>query len=699
MPVLSFCVILFSYLCFSSNNSFIFAKHNHRLIMLKWCFALILVLLLSCSARVQAAESAVSERDSAMVAYYKKCKAYMDSPVVLEMCDTLLQLSKEKKDPYMQVMAECIRLDYFYYRNDEKNIIRQVHAVRALSRQLNQLKFYYFSWGSRLITYYVKQHKVNLALYEAKKMLQMAQEDEYYPGMAECYNVLAKIYITQSNSQLAYENFQKTIDIIEQHQLPEINLPTNFASMAQCALELKLYDEAEKALKKALPLATTPYQNYTVKKGFVLFYLEKNDLENAWKYIQEIEEMFQKHKELSVYIVGLHYIKIEYYRAMKQYNKALAMIYNIINDTTPLRSKYMDYSLTYKLGNIYWDMNNKEKAAAFYRDYIEATDSIRTQEIQNSANEFSSIMEVEQLKNERSELQLSVKEEQLQLFWLVLLFLLILGLLGGLLFFRIYKLNKQLKVSEVTVSSQNQDLKVFAEELGKAKERAENASLMKTNFIQNMSHEIRTPLNSIVGFSQLLAGYYEDNLETKEFASIIETNSKNLLSLVNDVLDISYLDQSEELPYDAVVEMNSCCQSSVDLVRASLKEGVELYFTPPCEELMVKANQDRLSQILNHLLQNAAKFTIQGSITLAYVVKAEERQIVYTVTDTGKGIPQDKQNFVFERFAKLDDFTQGTGLGLPICRLVAEKLGGSLVIDRNYTQGCRFVLTLPLVYA
>lgn len=667
--------------------------------MLKPCFVFILIWLLCCSGRAQTAEGSVLERDSALVAYYKKCKANLKSPVALDMCDTLLQMGKEKKDTYVQVISECLRLDYYYYRNDEANIIKHVDIVKATSRRLNHLKYFYFSWGSRLITYYVKQHKVNLAIYEAKKMLQSAQNDNYYPGVAECYHVLGKIYVTQSNPQLAYENFRKTIDIIEKYQIPEINLPTIYASMAQCALELKHYDEAEEALEKALPLAHTPYQNYTVRKGFVLYYLDKNDLENARKYLQEVEEMFQKYEELSVYVVGLYYIKIEYYRATKQYDKALEMIYNTMNDTTPLRSKYMDYSLTQKLGNIYWDMNNKEKAAGFYREYIEATDSIRTREIQNSATEFSSIMEVEQLKNEKNELQLSVQQEQLQITRLVLAFLVVLGALGTFLFFRFYKLNKRLKESEAIVTEQNKELKEFAEELGKAKERAENASLMKTNFIQNMSHEIRTPLNSIVGFSQLLTSYYEDNQETKEFSSIIETNSKNLLRLVNDVLDISYLDQTDELPYNTTVEMNCCCLNVIDSVKMMIKDGVEFRFNPPCTELMVKTNSDRLSQILTHLLQNAAKFTEQGSITLEYALNESEQQIVYRVTDTGKGIPKDKQDFVFERFAKLDDFTQGTGLGLPICRLVAEKLGGSLLIDDSYTQGCRFILTLPLVRA
>lgn len=668
---------------------------------LKPYYILIIVLWFCHHSVAQGQNEAAYTPDSTVAAYYKQCRANMDFPIVLSMCDTLLQKSKAKGDTHMQVISHCLKLDYYYYKNDEENILKLVEQVKEKCLELNSLKHYYFVWGSRLITYYIKQHKVNIAIYETKKMLQDAHKRNNPAGLSACYNIMAKIYVTQSNSKLAYENFRKNIEVVEKNHLPDINLPTNYASLAQAALELNLLDKAEEALQKALLLVknSTPYQQYTVKKAYVLLYLAKGDLKKAWKCIGEMEEMFAEHKELSVYIVGLYYVKVEYYRAAHQYDKALAMVYRIANDSTPLRSKYMDYTLTKKLGDIYWDMKDKSTAAGFYRDYIAATDSVRTKEIQNSATEFSSLLEVEQLKNERNALQLSVQKEQLQVNRLIIVFLISFTILGVFFFVRLYRLNKQLKASETIVQAQNEELVESAKDLLKAKEKAEEASVMKTNFIQNMSHEIRTPLNSIVGFSQLLASYYEDNPETKEFASIIETNSKNLLSLVNDVLDISYLDQSGKLIYNAVVEMNSCCQNSIETVRRSVKEGVELVFKPGCTELMVKTNQDRLRQILNHLLENAAKFTAKGSITLEYNVKEAEGEIVYAITDTGKGIPLDKQDFVFQRFAKLDDFTQGTGLGLPICRLVAEKLGGSLVIDEHYTEGCRFILTLPLVYA
>lgn len=137
------------------------------------------------------------------------------------------------------------------------------------------------------------------------------------------------------------------------------------------------------------------------------------------------------------------------------------MVDAMMNDSTPIRSKYMDYKLVREQGNIYWKMGDKLKAAEFYYDYIAATDSVRTKELQNSATEFSSILELEQLKNERNELQLSVQKDQLHTVYLVLIFVVLFWIMGGILFFRIYKLNKRLKASELIVNKQNKDLKIL----------------------------------------------------------------------------------------------------------------------------------------------------------------------------------------------------------------------------------------------
>ena len=234
------------------------------------------------------------------------------------------------------------------------------------------------------------------------------------------------------------------------------------------------------------------------------------------------------------------------------------------------------------------------------------------------------------------------------------------------------------------------------------KKREKELILMRgyeQKFLANMSHEIRTPLNSIVGFSQVLSDHYSNSPETQEFVNIIKSNSNDLLRLVTDVLTLSELDQYEQLPTDPETDLNAICQLASEVAKDNTQKDVEVLFEPERESLLIRSNSERISQVLNNLAHNAAKFTTRGSIRIAYSVLEAEKKIEISVTDTGTGIPKDQQEAVFERFYKMNSFTQGTGLGLPICRSIAEKLGGSLHIDSSYTDGCRMVLTLPLVYA
>ena len=199
--------------------------------------------------------------------------------------------------------------------------------------------------------------------------------------------------------------------------------------------------------------------------------------------------------------------------------------------------------------------------------------------------------------------------------------------------------------------------------------------------------------------AQILNDHYSNSPETQEFVKIIENNSNDLLRLVTDVLALSELDQYDKLPTNITTDVNAICELAYEVAKNKSQKGVEVFFKPERESLFILSNQERISQVLNNLMHNAAKFTSHGSICIAYSISEAEKKIEISVTDTGIGIPADKQNCVFERFYKVNSFTQGTGLGLSISRSIAEKLGGSLQIDSSYTDGCRIVLTLPLVYA
>ena len=167
-----------------------------------------------------------------------------------------------------------------------------------------------------------------------------------------------------------------------------------------------------------------------------------------------------------------------------------------------------------------------------------------------------------------------------------------------------------------------------------------------------------------------------------------------MLRLITHVLELSDLDKSEDIETSYVADINNCCRISLDSVRSCLNKGVDLTFIPSSNEFVVHSNPDRIMQVLTNILHNATKFTTQGSITLSYLYSEKDKKIFFSITDTGCGIPLDKQDEVFERFTKLDSYTQGTGLGLSISREIARRLGGDLYIDKDYTRGTRFVFVI-----
>ena len=641
-----------------------------------------------------------SPADSTLRVYYKEVKARLTAPEGLAMCDTLYARAAASGWMQMQAIALCLKLDHFYFKNDRTGILEGVERVQEFCRRHGKPEelryFYYFAWGSRLITYYTKQNQYNVAVYETRRMLAEAQADDYQRGVADCYRQLANLYLVQNAFEQAYENFRREIDVFEAHGIDDINLPTQYASLAQCALELNLPDTALTALRKGRALnSEQPYQRFTLHKASALYYLKVKDFEKARQYVDSAEMQFRANPSMRLYVPGLRFLKAEYYKTTGQYDEALRVVEESLSDTSRNETGYLRQTQMKELGDIYWLMGDVRRSAANYREYIHLSDSVRGQEIRNATDDFSGILEIARLQNETKELQLTLQRKRLRNTYLIIGLLGFVLVLGGLLFARVVKLNRRLKASEALVKAQNSHLVAAGEELRLAKESAERASRMKSDFIQNMSHEVRTPLNSVVGFSQVLASKFRDDPAAAEYASIIVSSSMSLLRLVDDVLNVAYLDQAEELPRTDCTAMNDNCHDCVSKTLSQVRPGVTMIFEPSTDDPVVHTNLKRVMQVLQHLLHNAAKFTVEGEIILTYDCLVAERLMRFTVTDTGPGIPPAEQEAVFERFVKLDAFSQGTGLGLPVCRMTALKLGGSLRIDASYTDGCRMILEVP----
>lgn len=258
--------------------------------------------------------------------------------------------------------------------------------------------------------------------------------------------------------------------------------------------------------------------------------------------------------------------------------------------------------------------------------------------------------------------------------------------------------NRQMAELNKKLEKANGNLHASSQDVMEAKNRAETANRMKTLFIQNMSHEVRTPLNAIVGFSQLMAEMGSE-LSAEELADMshrIADNSSLLLTLINDIIDLTNVESGRYCVKMAEAKPNSICRMALAIVEHRKAEDVKLVMHSDApDDFTIVTDSERVAQVLINLLTNAEKNTEHGTITLDCSVHSQPGHVVFTVTDTGVGIPVDKMDVIFERFTKLDNFKQGSGLGLNICSTIAQKLKGHLSIDRTYHNGARFIFVVP----
>lgn len=231
-----------------------------------------------------------------------------------------------------------------------------------------------------------------------------------------------------------------------------------------------------------------------------------------------------------------------------------------------------------------------------------------------------------------------------------------------------------------------------------AKNKAEQSNKLKSAFLANISHELRTPLNAIIGFTNLLVGgeISADSEEGKEYVELINKNCDYLLSLVSDILDLSRIETGAMEYNFTLFSLGQFLSDFYQNRRHSIPEGVKFNLLLPPEDIRIESDILRLQQVLDNLLNNANKFTEKGHIDLGYTPSSDGKNVRLFIADTGRGIPKDQLEKIFERFYKVDTFVQGVGLGLSICKIITEQLGGAITVASRPQEGSRFTLRLPL---
>ena len=624
--------------------------------------------------------------DSTLFVYYQRCERISRTPGILQAADTLFRMAEKLGDKRTQAAALCHKASYFYFCGMDMDSLRYYsEEVKRFARQTGQPKYYYWIWG-RYIEGFIIKKQFNLALLELKAMQEEAIKENYMPGLISCYKSMRNVYSLKNNVQLAYEYQKKVVELIEQYDIEDFNLSLIYATLAHDIINLDKTEEARLILEKAYAAVKRPSQELLVMKNDAFYWWRKG---NA----RQVEQLIRKAEALNLPDMGndLCDIKTYYYWLTGEYSKIVELYESSYDKSRVDQLRF----LKVKAEALQMVPGREKEANEQYSLYIQLRDSLERRDAQVSLEEFATIMDVSRLNKENSELELAMSRHKLHTTYVSLIGLGIFILVMCVFTFKLWRLNRRLRHSEFDLRRKNMALTEADKIIVKEKERAENASRMKSAFIQNMSHEIRTPLNSIVGFSQVLVEELRGQEDMKTYASVITENSNNLLKLVGDVLELSTLDTMDKEIKKVPVSINDLCSLALKRVKDDLKPEVELLFDSWKNEYPVCSDSKLIATVLDNLLLNAIKFTTRGKITLDCHLSMDAQHIEIVVTDTGIGIPEDKQEWVFERFTKVDEFTQGTGLGLAISRLAAQLLGGQIMIDSDYKEGCRMVFTLP----
>lgn len=593
-------------------------------------------------------------------------------------------------------------LDHYCFAFDLENLDRWVHYTDSfLIIHKDESNLYYDAHNSRAnLLLELKEYEPSIN--ETIELYNKAEKNNHNYGMACSLEVLGKIYLSCQQDSTALETFQNAYSRLKKTGNNYSFQGRIMSCMLECNIRLNnlealpgLLQEFEELVdlrdKERLAEGITPnidWYRWQLQSFYADYYLRKGEMDKALEYLDKSSKFYQDGMpadyEFSVYYYL--FVKASYFKKTKRYAQALATVDYILKDFSEPPCLKLKIDILSEMGEY------KEALAmcnVLYKEMKNTNNEILVRKVNN----LQVLYDKNNQQLQQRELQLvnlQVDSRRHMIIYTLLASIIALILIGILARFlrRTSRLKRELEVDKTALISSQEMLKT-------EQHKAEKADQMKDAFIASISHEIRTPLNTIVGFSTLLSEMQLEEEEKKEFVELIEKNSSLLLDLVNDVLDLSRLESGRTKITVAPCELTLCCQKLLAGTEELLMPNVRLIFSPSVSPFILRTDSRLLSQLLDNLLSNAAKFTKQGEINFAYEVDEIKRQVTFSVTDTGPGIPEDKQRIIFERFEKLNEYSQGSGLGLALCQAIAQRLGGIIRIDTTYTSGARFVFIHP----
>jgi len=410
----------------------------------------------------------------------------------------------------------------------------------------------------------------------------------------------------------------------------------------------------------------------------------------ASQYFREYKKLMKKYpQDDPVGEYNLYFTSCNYYMKIKDFRKATNYCDSIIHYLKygPLNSTLSDnvIQILKDKTNCLDSLQDYRGAYETYKQYVSLLDSARVKDMQSKINDLEIKKQVDQIVIEKKALELDLQKSHTTLYLLMTLFILSVAV-AIYVFFKLGKIQLLYKNLHKT----NNLLKI-------TQKKAEESEQMKNSFIKNMCHEVRTPLNAINGFAELISDERTSPEEKKEFSKIIFANCNDIISMMNNILVISEIDNNQSMFDMAPIHLDVICQyEMMNLKKLKAKANILYSIEGDKNNDLVFSAQNQLSVIIANLLDNANKFTESGEIILAYKHDDTGKRMNISISDTGCGIPTDKSEWIFKRFTKNNEFIPGSGLGLYMCKQIALHLRGSLILDTVYEDGARFILSLPL---
>ena len=531
-------------------------------------------------------------------------------------------------------------------------------AVKALQQYLFDKKDLhgYYTQRCNEIVFEMNQQRIYEAYKMARELSQELREKKIDKEMYMAMNMLGHINRYCGNKEEAKENWREVLRLMQEHGYYS-SMPSIYLNIVNVALD-DSPEEADSLLEVAKQISQkySPERVFDIETRRTLSYYYRGDYDRFLKGYEEYKKGVAEGKS------SVHGRSIEVYHE--------ALLGHTDEAIKLAREELGDEGLD-AITIIYEKAGRWEEAFHALKEQTATSDSIDNVVLTNS------------MMGIRDEMMIYEAERDVarSRFYMMSAVIILLALLTIALFYITQTRRRHLK------------------ELRKAYDQALESDKMKTAFIQNISHEVRTPLNIIGGFSQVIANPDIDPgiEERREIARMTQKNARLITTLIDEMLLVSLNETSEAAKKENNVEINNLMRGVMKEAKGNLSDKTKIqYDTTLADDFTILTNEYMLKIIVNALVDNAAKNTPKGTIVLR-ATKPSDDELDLIVEDTGCGIPAAEAEHIFERFVKLDTFKQGIGLGLPLCRMLIEKLGGTVRLDTTYTQGARFVVTLPII--